>query len=71
MSVVKPKNIWGSNIVPSAKAFRFGLSSFNQYDLSSDDEEYLTPNWIVETTPGHSDRVTCLLTTSKLYEFTA
>jgi hypothetical protein len=67
MTAIKPKNIRGSNIVPSAKAFRFGLFSFNQYDLSSDDEEYLTPNRIVETSPGHSDRATCLFTTAKLY----
>jgi hypothetical protein len=35
--------------------------------LSSDDEEYLMPNNVAETTPGRSDRVACLFTAARLY----
>jgi hypothetical protein len=35
--------------------------------LSSDDEQYLTPNNVAETTPGQSDRAARLLTAARLY----
>jgi hypothetical protein len=35
--------------------------------LSSDDEEYLTPNNVAETTPGQSDCPARLVTATKLY----
>jgi len=44
------------NLVPSATASGSNQSSFDPYDLSSDDEEYLTSNNVAETTPGRSDR---------------
>jgi len=37
------------------------------YDLSSDDEEYLTPNNVAETTHGRSDHAARLLTAARLY----
>jgi hypothetical protein len=40
-----------SNLVPSATASRSYQLSFDPYDLSSADEEYLTPNNVAETTP--------------------
>jgi len=40
-----------SNLVPSATASGPYQSSFDPYDLSSDDEEYLTPNNVAERTP--------------------
>jgi len=42
-------------------------SSFDQYDFSSDDEEYWTPNNVDETTPGRSDSAAHLLTAARLY----
>jgi len=42
-------------------------SSCDPYDLSSDDEEYITPNNVAETTPGRRDRAACLLTAARLY----
>jgi len=33
-----------------------GQSSFDPYDLSSDDEEYLMPNNMPSMTPGRSNR---------------
>jgi hypothetical protein len=48
-------------------ASRSYQSSFDPYDLSSDDGEYLTPNNVAETTPGQSDRSARLLTAARLY----
>jgi len=42
-------------------------SSFDPEDVSSDDEEYLTPNNMDKTTPGRSDRAACSLTAARLY----
>jgi hypothetical protein len=59
-----------SNLVPSATASGSYQSSFDTYDLSSDDEEYLTPNNVAETTPGRSARATCLFECRQaLFEF--
>jgi len=46
---------------------RSGQSSYDPYDLSSDDEEYLMPNNVAEMTPGQSDRAARLLTATRLY----
>jgi len=35
--------------------------------MSSDDEEYLTPNNVAETTPGQSDCAPCELNAARLY----
>jgi len=56
-----------SNRISSATASRSCQSSFDSYDLSSDDEEYLTPNNVAETTSERSDRAACLLTAARLY----
>jgi hypothetical protein len=65
--VNKLENLRSSNPFPSAKASGSCESSFDPYDLSSDDEEYLTPNNVAETTPGQSDRAARLLTAARLY----
>lgn len=44
-----------------------GESSYNPYDLSSDDDEYLAPKDFVHATPGRSDREARLLTATNLY----
>jgi len=41
--------------------------SFDPYDMSSNDEEYLTPTNVAETTPGRSDCAAHLLTAARLY----
>jgi len=38
MSVIKPHNVPGSNLFPSAKASGFGQLCLDPYDLSSDEE---------------------------------
>jgi len=50
--VNKPENVLSSNLVPSTTASGSGQSSFDPYDLSSDDDDYLKPNNVAETTPG-------------------
>jgi len=65
--VNKLETVPSSNLVPSAKASGSYQSSFNPYGLSSDDEEYLTPNNVAEMTHGRSDRAACLLTATRLY----
>jgi len=42
-------------------------SSFAPYDLSRDDEEFLMPNNVAETTPGRSDHAARSLTTARPY----
>jgi len=54
------------NHISSATASRSCQSSFDPYDLSSDDEEYLMPNNVAETTPGRSNRAARLLTAARL-----
>ena len=56
-----------SNFVLSAMASGSCQSSFNPYDLSRDDEEYLTPNIMAETTRRQSDCVARLLIAARLY----
>jgi len=48
-------------------ASRSGQCSNDPYDVSSDDEEYLMPDNVAETTPGRSDRVAHSLTAARLY----
>jgi hypothetical protein len=67
MSVTKPENHQHSNIFPSANVAGFGQSSFDPYDSSSDDDEYLTPKCVAETSPGRGDRAARLLTAPRLY----
>ena len=55
-----------SNFIPSGTSSRFCQSLFDPYDLSSDNEEYLTPSNVAKTTPGWSDRAAPLLTTARL-----
>jgi hypothetical protein len=65
--VNKLETVLSSKLVPSATASGSYQSSFDPYDLSSDDEEYLTPNNVPETTPRRSDRAARLLTAARLY----
>jgi hypothetical protein len=55
------------NLVPSATPSVCYQSSFDSYDLPSDDEEYLTPNTVAETTPGRTDCAARILTAARLY----
>ena len=59
MPVNKVESIPSSNLVHNIPASGSCQSSFDRYDLSSDDEEYLTPINVAETTPGQRDRAAC------------
>jgi len=65
--VNKLESLLHSNNVPSATASGSCQSSFAPNDLASDDDEYLTPDNVAETTHGRSDCVAHSLTTASLY----
>jgi len=67
MSISIPEQVAGNIIFPSLKASGFGQSSYDPYDSSSDDQEYITPKSMVEMTPRGSDHPAHLLTASRLY----
>jgi len=66
LSVNKPERV-ASNNPFSTMASGSGRSSYDPYDLSSDDDEYLTPENVAEMTPRRSDRAAHLLTATRLY----
>ena len=65
--VIKPESIPSNNVFAPATASGSGQSSFDPYDFSSNDEEYLMPNTVAETIPGRSDHAAHLLTATRLY----
>jgi len=65
--VNKTENLPSRNLVLSAMASVSRQLSFDPYDLFSDDEEYLTPTNVAETTPRRSDGAARLLTAARLY----
>ena len=67
LALTKPKSILNNNLVSSAMASRCGQSSYDPYDLSSDDEEYVMPNNLAETSLRQSNHAACLLTAARLY----
>jgi len=66
LPVTKPDNIQNNNLVSSPMASRSGQSSYDPYDLSSDDDEYLMSTDVAKMTLGRSDRAARLLTTTTL-----
>jgi len=67
LPVIKSDNTLNNNLSSFEMASRSGQSSYDPYDLSSDDEEYLMPTNVAETTPGRSDHAARLLTAARLY----
>ena len=65
--VSKLETVPSRNLVPYATASGSYQSFFDPYDSSSDDDEYLTPTNVTETTHGRSDHAARLLTTARLY----
>jgi hypothetical protein len=61
MPVIKPKSVSSSNLVTSSMSSGSRQSSFDPYDLSSNDEEYMTSNNVAEMTPGRSHRDVLIL----------
>jgi hypothetical protein len=46
---------------------RSGQSSYDPYDLSSDDDEYLMPNTLAKTTPRQSDSAARIVAAARPY----
>jgi len=67
LPVTIPECVLNHNLIYSAMASRSGQSSYDRYDLSSDDEEYLIPKYVAEMTPRGSDHAARLSTAARLY----
>jgi len=65
--VNKLESIPSCNLVPYATASGSYQSSFDPDDLCNDDEEYIMPDNVAETTPGRSHCAVRLLTAAMLY----
>jgi len=66
IDVIKPKSVPSNNLFPTATASGSSQSSFDPFDVSSDDKEDLMPNDVAETTPGWRDDVACLQSATTL-----
>jgi len=67
MSVIQPKYIPHSILFLSGKASGFSNSSVGPYNLSTNNEEYLTLNNMAEMGSRWSDRTARLLTATSHY----
>jgi hypothetical protein len=67
VTVNKHKSVPSSNLVLSAPASGSGQSLFDLYDVSSNDEEYIMPINVAETTPGQSNSITLFITPTRLH----
>jgi len=67
LTVIKSDNPLNNNLSSFEMSLRSGQYSYDRYDFSSDDDEYLMPTNVVEPTPGRSDRAPRLLTAARLY----
>jgi len=65
--VVKSDNTLNNNLSFFEMASRGGQSSYDPYDLSSDDDEYSMLTIVTETSPRNSDRAARSLTAARLY----
>jgi len=67
LPVTESKNLPNNNLSFSAMASRSAQCSYDPYDLSSDEKEYLMPNNVAKMTPRRSDHAAHLLTATRLY----
>ena len=67
LPVVKSDNTLNNILSSFEMACRSGQSSYDPYNLSSDDDKYLMPTNVAETTPGLSVCAARLLTAARLY----
>jgi len=65
--VSKLETVPSNNLLPSPTPSGSYQSSFDPYDLSRNDDGYLMPNNVAETTPGRSNRAARVLTAARLY----
>jgi len=68
LPIIEPESVLSNNPIPSAMDSGSGSSSWDSYDLRSQDEEYLMPTNVAEmTTSGWSDHAARLWTAARLY----
>jgi hypothetical protein len=67
LPVIKSDNTLNNNLSSCEIASRSGQSSYDPYDLSSDDDEYLMPTNVAKTSPRISDHAARLLTAARLH----
>jgi hypothetical protein len=67
LPVIKSNNTLNINLSSFEMASRSGQSSYDPYDVSSDDDECLMPTNVGEMTPGLSDRAVRLFKAARLY----
>jgi hypothetical protein len=65
--VTKPKSIPTNNLFSPTIASRSVQLSHDPYDSGSDDEEYLMPTNVAESTPRRSYRIARFLSATRLY----
>ena len=65
--VTKCDKLRSNDYIPSATAAQSGQSSFDPDNLSSDDEEYLTPRNVAVTTPRRRNHTAHLLIAARLF----
>jgi hypothetical protein len=65
--VIKSGNTQNNNLGSFGIASRSGQSYYDPYDLSSDDDEYIMPTNVDETTPGRSDCAAHLFTVPRFH----
>jgi len=66
LPAIKPESLFCNNHFSSPMASRSGQSSYDPYNLPSDDVGYIMPKSVAEMTPGRSNCPAWLLTTSRL-----
>jgi len=67
LPIIQPGSVPNNNLISSAMSSRTGQSSYDPYDLASDDTEYRIPKDVAETMPGRIVRVACTFTAARLY----
>jgi len=67
LPIIKPDRVPSNNLFLSTTHSGSGQSSFDPYYLSSNYEEYLTPENVAEMTPGRSDCAALSLTAAMVY----
>jgi hypothetical protein len=67
LAVNKHGSLLRSNLIPFGTVLASWQRVFDSYDLSRDDEEYLIPTNVAETTPGQINCAACLLTAASVY----
>jgi hypothetical protein len=67
LMVIMSENTMNNNLSSFAMASGSDQSTYDLYDLSSDDNDYLIPTNVAETTPGQTDHAVHLMTVARLF----